>query len=476
MIYKIKLAFGLLLLAQFANCFISNDFIHNPLDNVLDFTENLLVEPLVFEKEGVDKNGNRFHEKDVILQGKSNLNPDNKFQSYYKNLNVVGDNSAASDSENFEYFEGVSKPGQHINIQLVPKQLTAEDYFETVEEPSFVNPIKLVGLHYNLDKARDSSEKMNERILNLKTQMSREDDLLNEMHNVLSENQPLSPVEDLVNSFMTYDPDQETTAAASGSLPTFKEKLSENVELAKKSGFTNFEMGHRMNPNIFNDLLDNSDESTEKSAEDKHIDYFEPVFVDDVASNEEKKAKEERAMKMHLNLEDNLMHEMKNVLDYHAGVFNPVEDMITSFMTHKSDVKQGMPRLIKENLKLSGAPNDLIESFERIYKPLLNTMPKFYEAHQKELDRVLHRFLKRKGFMADGTRMPAHTTPISTQVKLSSTENRLDSKHTSVTVKPEFDTHDYFEPFVTNGGRKYINNESTKEFQLENPNWKIPTI
>ena len=38
MTYKIKLALGLLLLAQFASCFISNDFMHNPLDNALDFS------------------------------------------------------------------------------------------------------------------------------------------------------------------------------------------------------------------------------------------------------------------------------------------------------------------------------------------------------------------------------------------------------------------------------------------------------
>ena len=233
------------------------------------------MEPVIYEKDGIDQNGNKFHEKDVILQGKSDLNPDNKYQSFFKTLDVVGDNSRTSNSENYEYFEDVSKPGHHINIQLVPKQLTAEDYFEAA--PTFESPILLPGLHYNLQKTQEPSESIEKRIRLLKSQLGREDELINEMKNALSENQPISPVEDLIESLMTVKYGPESDEA----LPTFREKLNENVELAKKSGLTNLDMGHRVNPNIFIDLIDENE-----SASPKHVDYFEPVFVDGAASKE----------------------------------------------------------------------------------------------------------------------------------------------------------------------------------------------
>jgi hypothetical protein len=153
-----------------------------------------------------------------------------------------------------------------------------------------------IGLHYNLNK-ENSDSKTN----NLKLQMNRANQIMSEINDVLTHSHSLNPVEDVVNAFMThhYEPEMPSTL-----LPTFKEKLKENVELAKKT-YDNFDLhvnSHRINPNILveenidtsikNLKNENKDNEKKNSSHVKHHfdtnDYFEPIRVDSETSKGKK--------------------------------------------------------------------------------------------------------------------------------------------------------------------------------------------
>ena len=144
-----------------------------------------------------------------------------------------------------------------------------------------------VGLHYNLNNENSDS-----KITSLKFQMNRADQIMKEINDVLTHSHSLNPVEDVVNAFMTHHYEPEMPASL---LPTFKEKLKENVELAKKT-YNDLNLNvnsHRVNPNILvEEKVDTSKNLEHEKKDDvkkttSHVkhhfdtnDYFEPIHVD----------------------------------------------------------------------------------------------------------------------------------------------------------------------------------------------------
>jgi len=195
----------------------------------------------VYENSGVDQNGNKFHEKDVMVEAASKLNPNNKFESFYRTYDAVNDKNP------FEY----SRESQ------AQKELTVDDYF--VPNGS---PLRLTGVHYNLVDAKDSQAPMKLRLKNLKFQLNRGDDLIKEMNDVLTHQIDVNPVENVLSAFATHSFEPEMPPSL---LPTFKEKLNENLNLAKKSynGLDLHVNSHRVNPNLVSE--------TKQSNEDEQI-------------------------------------------------------------------------------------------------------------------------------------------------------------------------------------------------------------
>ena len=97
---------------------------------------------------------------------------------------------------------------------------------------------------------------------NLKFQLNRGDDLIKEMNDVLTHQIDVNPVENVLSAFATHSFEPEMPPSL---LPTFKEKLNENLNLAKKSynGLDLHVNSHRVNPNLVSD--------TKQSNEDEQI-------------------------------------------------------------------------------------------------------------------------------------------------------------------------------------------------------------
>ena len=196
-----------------------------------------MVKPFVYENSGEDQSGNKFHEKDVLLKAASKLNPNNKFESFSRTYDVVNDKNP---------FEFRKESGAQ-------KELTVEDYFEPSGQAS---PLRLTGLRYNL--AKDSQAPMKMRINNLKFQLNRGDEIIKEMNNVLSHQMAVDPVENVLSSLISHNYEPEMPASF---LPTFKEKLNENINLAKKAnnGLNLQVNSHRVNPNIVSERKESNE-------------------------------------------------------------------------------------------------------------------------------------------------------------------------------------------------------------------------
>jgi hypothetical protein len=207
-----------------------------------------LVKPLVYENSGVDQNGNKFHEKDVMVEAASKLNPNNKFESFYRTYDAVNDKN----------------PLEYSRESQAQNELTVDDYFVPNGNAAAidVSPLRLTGVHYNLVDAKDSQAPMKLRLKNLKFQLNRGDDLIKEMSDALTHQIDVNPVENVLSAFATHSFEPEMPPSL---LPTFKEKLNENINLAKKSynGLNLQVNSHRVNPNLVSE--------TSQSNEDEQI-------------------------------------------------------------------------------------------------------------------------------------------------------------------------------------------------------------
>lgn len=211
----------------------------------MSFKENVLIKPLVYENSGEDENGNKFHEKDVLLKAASKLNPNNKFESFSRTYDAVNDKN----------------PFEFTKESETQKELTLEDYFEPNGQAVgsiSMNPLRLTGVSYNL--AKDSKAPMKMRVNNLKFQLNRGDELINEMNKAMSHQIDVDPVESVLSNIISHTYEPEMPASL---LPTFKEKLNENINLAKKSnnGLNLQVNSHRVNPNIVSESEDSNEDS-----------------------------------------------------------------------------------------------------------------------------------------------------------------------------------------------------------------------
>lgn len=159
---------------------------------------------------------------------------------------------------------------------------TIEDYFEPVLKTPLAT--MKIGLHYDLKKDNMNSEN---QFKTLRLQLNRADQIMKEINNVLSHPHSSNPIEDVVNAFMTHHFEPEMPASF---LPTFKEKLNENIELAKKTA-NDLDLSinpHRVNPNILiEERVSSEGKSLPPSSSSSHVkhhfdthDYFEPLLVD----------------------------------------------------------------------------------------------------------------------------------------------------------------------------------------------------
>jgi receptor-type tyrosine-protein phosphatase N len=334
-------------------------------------SNEILSKPLVHESQGVDKYGNQFHEKDISYSGHSDSHPDNRFESFYKTLNVVNDNASPEQMQQQQQHENeptiddyfvhepesihdlesnggvniideidhvlsgnpaeallnayMNNPAEsempprtypsfeqkHEDVRSPEENNGQNDYLNDIfgveplvkveylsspkEMPSTVDmssPLTRmkIGLHYNMQMPPQSPP-ASETFESLRSDMNNANKLMQEINSILdASSNSANPVEDVINAFMTHHGELDRKQA-SAPLPSFKQKLQENVDLAKKSMLDLHINPRIVNPNIFaeEEIVD----TEQKHHSTKHFntyDYFEPVFVDSKANDDEKKA------------------------------------------------------------------------------------------------------------------------------------------------------------------------------------------
>ena len=150
-------------------------------------------------------------------------------------------------------------------------------------------------------------------------------------------------------------------------------------------------------------------------------------------------------MREHLNREDGLVNEMKHAFDEQISHLNPVEDMLTSFMTYTSEIEPfEMP------LSSTTKSHDILIDFHKFFKNL--------NKPNKHSDFKKQRVYEMLESMRSKSHMSTEDLPVTfVDIKLS-TQN--DNHKPVLPIKPEFETHDYFEPIVATEGRHLANKKS----------------
>ena len=148
-------------------------------------------------------------------------------------------------------------PFEYEQVNQASQELTENDYFEPV------------GFKYNL--AQDSEAPLKLRVNNLKFQLNRGDELIKEMSSVL--NTPVahsSPIEGALTSLVSHKYEPEMPPSL---LPTFKEKINKNIELAKKSNNLHAKT-HRINPDVL------AEQYIGQSGEENKVSLFSDIIGD----------------------------------------------------------------------------------------------------------------------------------------------------------------------------------------------------